>query len=164
MSRIGKHPVPVPAGVDVAVNGQTLTAKGKLGQLSMTLIDDIAASLDDGKVVVKPRHADSKRGKVMWATSRTLVANMVKGVSEGFTVNLEINGVGYRAAVQGSDLVLQLGYSHDEIRTVAGHDSINMKERVPTVMLFVPSAEGISHNEHEFTADDDLRAGVDLLT
>ena len=88
-----------------------LTAKGKLGQLSMTLIDDIAASLDDGKVVVKPRHADSKRGKTMWATSRTLVANMVKGVSEGFTVNLEINGVGYRAAVQGSDLVLQLGYS-----------------------------------------------------
>ena len=86
MSRIGKHPVPVPAGVDVAVNGQTLTAKGKLGQLSMTLIDDIEASLDDGKVVVKPRHADSKRGKTMWATSRTLVANMVKGVSEGFTV------------------------------------------------------------------------------
>ena len=100
MSRIGKHPVPVPAGVDVNVNGQVVTAKGRLGQLSMTLIDDIAASLEDGKVVVKPRHADSKRGKVMWATSRTLVANMVKGVSEGFTVNLEINGVGYRAAVQ----------------------------------------------------------------
>jgi large subunit ribosomal protein L6 len=112
MSRIGKHPVPVPAGVDVQVNGQTVTAKGKLGQLSTTLIDDIVATKDGDTVVVKPR-SDSKRGRVMWATSRTLVNNMVVGVSQGYTVNLEINGVGYRAAVQGKDLVLQLGYSHE---------------------------------------------------
>jgi len=112
MSRIGKHPVPVPTGVDVQVAGQDVSVKGKLGQLSLTLVDDIEASLQDGKVVVTPR-GDSKRGRQMWATSRTLVANMVKGVSEGFTINLEINGVGYRAAVQGNDLVMQLGFSHD---------------------------------------------------
>ena len=112
MSRIGKHPVAVPAGVDVSVSGQTVTAKGKLGQLSVTLIDDVLASLEDGKVVVKPRN-DSKRGRTMWATSRTLVNNLVTGVSQGYTVNMEINGVGYRAAVQGKELVMQLGYSHD---------------------------------------------------
>ncbi|WP_377809970.1 50S ribosomal protein L6 [Azospirillum sp. A29] len=112
MSRIGKHPVPVPAGVDVKVDGQQVTAKGKLGQLSLTLIDDITAALEDGKVVVKPAN-DSKRARVMWATSRTLINNMVTGVSQGYTINLEINGVGYRAAVQGKELVLQLGFSHD---------------------------------------------------
>ena len=112
MSRIGKHPVPVPAGVDVAVNGQQVTARGKLGSLSLTLIDDITAKLEDGKVVVAPAN-DSKRARVMWATSRTLINNMVTGVNQGFTINLEINGVGYRAAVQGKELVMQLGYSHD---------------------------------------------------
>ncbi len=112
MSRIGKHPVPVPAGVDVAVNGQQVSAKGKLGSLSLTLIDDITAKLEDGKVVVAPAN-DGKRARVMWATSRTLINNMITGVSQGFTINLEINGVGYRAAVQGKELVMQLGYSHD---------------------------------------------------
>ncbi len=112
MSRIGKHPVPVPAGVDVAVNGQLVSAKGKLGTLSLTLIDDITAKLEDGKVVVAPAN-DSKRARVMWATSRTLINNMITGVNQGFTINLEINGVGYRAAVQGKELVMQLGYSHD---------------------------------------------------
>jgi len=112
MSRIGKHPVPVPAGVDVNVNGQLVTAKGKLGSLSLTLIDDITASLEGGKVVVKPAN-DSKRARTMWATSRTLINNMVTGVSQGYTINLEINGVGYRASVQGSELVMQLGFSHD---------------------------------------------------
>ncbi|WP_207457950.1 50S ribosomal protein L6 [Azospirillum sp. SYSU D00513] len=112
MSRIGKHPVPVPAGVDVNVSGQTVSAKGKLGSLSLTVIDDILATLEDGKVVVAPRN-DSKRARNMWATTRTLISNMITGVSTGYTVNLEINGVGYRAAVQGKELVMQLGYSHD---------------------------------------------------
>lgn len=112
MSRIGKHPVPIPAGVDVQVSGQDIAVKGKLGALNLTLVDDVGAEVADGKVVVTPR-GDSKRGRQMWATSRTLVANMVKGVSEGFTVNMEINGVGYRAAIQGTDLVMQLGFSHD---------------------------------------------------
>lgn len=112
MSRIGKHPVPVPAGVDVQVDGQTVTAKGKLGQLSTTLIDDVTVARKGDEIVVTPRN-DGQRARTMWATARTIVNNMVVGVSEGYTVNLEINGVGYRAAIQGNDLVLQLGYSHE---------------------------------------------------
>ncbi|WP_029013618.1 50S ribosomal protein L6 [Niveispirillum irakense] len=112
MSRIGKHPVPVPAGVTVQVTGQTVTAKGKLGQLSLTLIDEIEAKLEDGKVVVSPRN-ETVRARQNWATARTNVANLVTGVEKGFTRNLEITGVGYKAAVAGSELVLNLGFSHD---------------------------------------------------
>ncbi|MBV5333962.1 50S ribosomal protein L6, partial [bacterium] len=83
MSRIGKHPVPIPAGVDVQVSGQGIAVKGKLGQLTFKLVPEVEASISEGKVVVLPR-GDSRRGQMMWATSRTLVANMVKGVSEGF--------------------------------------------------------------------------------
>lgn len=112
MSRIGKNPIEVPQGVDVKVTGQSVAAKGKLGELSMTVHDAIAVSMEDGKVVLA-KADDSKKAKELWATMRTLVQNMVTGVSEGFQVNLEITGVGYRAAVQGSDLVLQLGFSHE---------------------------------------------------
>ena len=112
MSRIGKHPVPVPAGVTVAVDGQTVTAKGKLGELRSTLPREIAVSLADGRVTVQP-HVKDRRGRAMWGLSRTMVSNLVKGVSEGFTEKLEIAGVGYRAAVEGQILTLQLGYSHD---------------------------------------------------
>ena len=112
MSRVGKNPVPLPAGVEIRIADQTLTAKGKLGQLSMSISPEIAAVVEDGKIVVKPAN-DSKRAKVLWGTTRALVSNMVIGVSKGFTVGLEINGVGYRAAVQGKTLNLQLGYSHD---------------------------------------------------
>ncbi|WP_044561661.1 50S ribosomal protein L6 [Azospirillum sp. B4] len=112
MSRIGKHPVAVPAGVTVQVTGQDVTVKGKLGQLSLTLVDDISATLEGGAVVVKPRN-ESRTARVNWATSRTLLANMVKGVDTGFTKNLEITGVGYKAAVQGQELLLNLGFSHD---------------------------------------------------
>jgi large subunit ribosomal protein L6 len=112
MSRIGKHPVPVPAGVTVQVTGQTVTAKGKLGQLSLTLIDEIEATLEDGKLVVAPRN-ETVRARQNWATARTNVANLVTGVEKGFTRNLEITGVGYKAAVAGSELVLNLGFSHD---------------------------------------------------
>jgi len=131
MSRIGKHPVPIPAGVDVKVNGQQVSAKGKLGELSYVLVDDILAKLEDGKVVVAKR-AETRRAKVMWGTSRTQVANLVKGVSTGFTVNLEINGVGYRAAVQGADLVLQLGYSHDIKYPIP--EGITIKTEKPTAI------------------------------
>ena len=112
MSRIGKNAVPLPDGVTVNVAGQEVTAKGKLGQLSITLNQAVLAELDGNQVWVKPRD-DSKRSQTMWGLSRTLVNNLVTGVSKGFTVNLEINGVGYRAAVQGNSLNLQLGYSHD---------------------------------------------------
>jgi large subunit ribosomal protein L6 len=112
MSRIGKHPVPVPAGTTVSVEGQTIRAKGKLGELSAVLHDAVAVSMDDDKITVTPREMD-RQGRSLWGTSRTMVANLVKGVSEGFTERLEINGVGYRAALDGSILNLQLGYSHD---------------------------------------------------
>ena len=112
MSRIGQNPVTVPSDVNIDIAGQVVTAKGKLGELSMTLVDEVGIERDDDRLVVKPRN-DSKRARTMWGTSRSLVQNLVTGVSTGFTVNLEIVGVGYRAAVEGKDLVLQLGYSHE---------------------------------------------------
>ena len=112
MSRIGKHPVTIPAGVTVDLAGQILTAKGSLGTLSLTVSSEVEAKIADGHVTVTPKN-DSKRARALWGTTRALVNNMVTGVATGFTRNLEINGVGYRAAVQGNTLTLQLGYSHD---------------------------------------------------
>lgn len=112
MSRVGKNPVSVPSGVTVDIAGQVLTTKGKLGTLQLAVSNEVAASVEDGKVWVKPK-SQTKRARALWGTTRALVNNMVNGVSKGFTVNLEINGVGYRAAVQGKVLNLQLGYSHE---------------------------------------------------
>ena len=112
MSRIGKNPVAIPDGVAVQLAGQTLTAKGRLGQLSLAVSNEVTATIEDGAVTVAPKD-ESTRARAMWGTTRALINNMVTGVANGFTRNLEINGVGYRAAVQGNTLNLQLGYSHD---------------------------------------------------
>ncbi|MEM7443166.1 MAG: 50S ribosomal protein L6 [Pseudomonadota bacterium] len=112
MSRIGKLPVTVPQGVELKVNGQEVTAKGKRGQLQLVVNSEVAVNHSDGQVSVEPR-SNSRQAKTLWATTRTLINNMVVGVSDGFTKKLEINGVGYRAQVQGKELVLQLGFSHD---------------------------------------------------
>ena len=112
MSRVGRVPVAIPQGVQVAVSGQNVTAKGKGGELSLVLVDEVTAELKDNTVVVKPREL-TKRGRMAWGLSRNLVQNLVKGVADGFKVTLEINGVGYRAAVQGKSLNLQLGFSHE---------------------------------------------------
>ena len=112
MSRVGKNAVQIPDGVDVSVAGMIVTAKGKLGEQTVTMNDDVTVELEDGKIWVKPK-GDSKRARSMWGTARSLVNNAVLGVSEGFTKRLEINGVGYRAQLQGKKLNLQLGYSHD---------------------------------------------------
>jgi large subunit ribosomal protein L6 len=112
MSRIGKYPVEVPSGVEVELSGQTLTAKGSLGTLRLVVSNEVTASIADGTVTIAPK-SETKHSRAMWGTTRALVNNMVTGVSKGFSVTLEINGVGYRAAVQGSTLNLQLGYSHD---------------------------------------------------
>jgi large subunit ribosomal protein L6 len=112
MSRIGKNPVAVPQGVTVDIAGQMVTAKGKLGQLSLQLSGEVDISRQENEIWVKPRD-NSKRARTMWGTARSLVQNLVTGVSDGFTINLEIVGVGYRAAVDAKDLVLQLGYSHE---------------------------------------------------
>ncbi len=112
MSRIGKHAVAVPSGVDIEVSGQTVQVKGKLGSLATTLPGEVQLALNDNKLTVAPR-GDEQRARAMWGMSRTLVQNMVTGVTQGFTTKLEISGVGYRAAVEGKMLTLQLGYSHD---------------------------------------------------
>jgi large subunit ribosomal protein L6 len=114
MSRVGKYPVELPAGVTVAIANSILTAKGKLGELKLPVSDLVEAKVEGGKVVVSPRGNDT-RARTMWGTTRSLVAGMVKGVSAGYAKELEINGTGYRAAVQGKNLVLNLGYSHDVI-------------------------------------------------
>jgi large subunit ribosomal protein L6 len=112
MSRIGKNPVAIPDGVSVELAGRTLTAKGRLGVLSLVVSNEVTATIADGNVTVAPND-ESKRARALWGTTRALVNNMVTGVANGFTRNLEINGVGYRASVQGNSLNLQLGYSHD---------------------------------------------------
>ncbi|HEY9720754.1 MAG TPA: 50S ribosomal protein L6 [Oscillatoriaceae cyanobacterium] len=110
-SRIGKRPITVPAGVTVEIKGQTVSVKGPKGALSRTLRPEVSVSQDGGTVLVQP-NSDTKVARSLHGLSRTLVANMVNGVTNGFTKTLEINGVGYRAAVAGNKLTLQMGYSH----------------------------------------------------
>ena len=112
MSRIGKKPVAVPSGITANVEGQTVKIKGPKGALQVVLHDDIAVKLDGGEIKVDPRF-ETKRARSQWGTSRTLIANLIAGVTKGFEQRLEINGVGYRAAVQGKNLQIALGYSHD---------------------------------------------------
>ncbi|RJF88382.1 50S ribosomal protein L6 [Oleomonas cavernae] len=131
MSRIGKKAVSVPSGVNVTVDGQDVAVKGTKGQLALRVVEDIVVKFEDGHISLKPRE-DTKRARMMWGMSRTLVSNMVKGVTEGFKVNLEINGVGYRAAVQGRNLNLNLGYSHDVVFPIP--DGIDIKCEKPTLI------------------------------
>ncbi len=112
MSRIGKRAVAVPSGVTANVEGQTVKVKGPKGAMQLVLHDDVKVTMDKGAVKVEPR-SETKRARSMWGTSRTLVNNLITGVTKGFEEKLEITGVGYRAAVQGKQLNLQLGFSHD---------------------------------------------------
>jgi large subunit ribosomal protein L6 len=129
MSRIGKKPIPVPKNVTATVEGQKVTVKGPKGQLSLTLIDDVEVKLDNGEITVSPR-SDTKRARSMWGMSRSLVENLVHGTTNGFTRTLEITGVGYRAAMDGKALKLQLGYSHDILYPVP--DGISIAVPKPT--------------------------------
>ena len=112
MSRIGKRPVELPSGVEASVSGQTVTVKGPKGSREFTATDDVSISVDGNVVTVEPR-GKSKRARQQWGMSRTMVANLVDGVTNGFKKELEIQGVGYRAQMQGNKLVLNLGLSHD---------------------------------------------------
>ena len=112
MSRVGKNPVKLADGVTAEVNGQIVKVKGKLGELSMTVHKNVAVKLENGEITVSPKD-DSRETRALWATMRNLIKNMVLGVSAGYTKNLEIHGVGLRANLQGSNLNLQLGFSHD---------------------------------------------------
>ena len=112
MSRIGKQPITIPAGVTLSQNGQAVTVKGTKGELSFVLPDAVSATLEDGAFTVSPIEG-AKNASAMWGMSRTMVSNMIEGVTNGYTKELELRGVGYRAQMKGSTLSMQLGFSHD---------------------------------------------------
>jgi large subunit ribosomal protein L6 len=129
MSRIGKQPIPVPAGVEVTIDGTSVRVKGPKGELSQEFSSYVTIKLEDGQVIVE-RIDDSREARAFHGLSRTLVNNMVVGVSAGFQKNLEIVGVGYRAALKGNNLELQLGYSHPVV--VEAKDGISFEVPTPT--------------------------------
>jgi large subunit ribosomal protein L6 len=129
MSRIGKLPITIPDGVTVTIDGQTVKVKGKKGELEATLVEDVSVAQGDDGITVTPKD-DSKKSRSRWGMSRTIVANMVEGVTEGFQKNLEINGVGYRAQAQGKELKMQLGFSHEVVFPVP--EGIEIKTPKPT--------------------------------
>lgn len=131
MSRVGKYPVEIPAGVQVALAGPVLTAKGRLGELSLRLTDQVEAKVEGSRVTVAPR-GETRQARMMWGTTRANVANMVRGVSAGFARSMEITGTGYRAAVQGKNLVMNLGYSHDVVFAIP--DGIKITCERPTAV------------------------------
>jgi large subunit ribosomal protein L6 len=133
MSRVGKNPVKLPAGVTVDTVNDNLVVKGKLGELSLPLSSNTSVVFENGEITVTPLSQD-KFARMMWGTMRNRIANMVTGVSTGFSQNLEILGVGYRAQVQGQNLVLQLGYSHDIVYPIpAGITIVSEKPTALTV-------------------------------
>ena len=132
MSRVGKNPVALPQGVTVEVAAAVATVKGKLGTLKLPITKEVDVSVQDGKVLVKPAN-ETNESRVMWGTTRANLRNMVEGVSKGYSKALEINGVGYRAAVQGKNLQLQMGYSHDVLYPIP--EGITIKCEKPTAVL-----------------------------
>lgn len=112
MSRIAKHPIKIPAGVEVKVNGKKLSVKGKKGELTLALVEEIAAEVKDGGVILKKTSSSRFAGN-MWGTTASNLRGMIKGVTDGYTKKLLIEGVGFRAALKGKDLQLQIGFSHD---------------------------------------------------
>jgi len=132
MSRIGRLAIPVPTGVTATIDGQKVAVKGPKGELSFVAGDDVSVALADGEIAVQPRD-ESKRARSAWGMSRTMVANLVEGVTNGFERRLEINGVGYRAAVQGKTLQLALGYSHEVAYQIP--DDITISTPRPTEIV-----------------------------
>jgi large subunit ribosomal protein L6 len=134
MSRIGKKPVTIPSGVTATVEGQTVKMKGPKGQLSFVVHDDVEVKFENGVVKVAPR-VKTNRAQAMYGTARAQVANLVAGVTKGFEKKLEINGVGYRAALQGKNLQLALGYSHDVVFPIPEGIAITVPK--PTEIVIV---------------------------
>ncbi len=133
MSRIGKRPVELPSGVEASVSGQTVTVKGPKGQRAFTATDDVSIIVDGNVVTIEPRDK-SKRARQQWGMSRTMVANLVTGVTDGFKKELELTGVGYRAQAQGNKLTLNLGYSHDVIFDVPEGVSVTTPKQTEVVV------------------------------
>ncbi len=132
MSRIGKRPIPLPDKVEAKIDGQNISVKGPKGELSVTLLDDVKVSQTDEGIVIEPV-SDTKRARSMWGMSRTLVQNLMTGVTEGFKKSLEINGVGYRAAMQGKNLQIQVGLSHDVVYPIP--EGISIECPKPTEII-----------------------------
>lgn len=151
MSRVGKNPVELPSGVQAVLADGFIAIKGKRGELKTPLSSHVDVKIEDGKILVAPVGGRTRQSWTMWGTTRAVIANMVKGVSEGFTKALEIQGTGFRAAVQGSNLVMNLGFSHDVIYPIPADVKIstprptaivvegNDKQRVGQVALDIRS-------------------------
>jgi len=156
MSRIGKAPIPVPSGVTVEIKGSDISVKGPKGQLARSIRPEVSIKQEDGKLVVE-RTSDTRTVRSLHGLTRTLVANMVKGVTEGFTQNLEIIGVGYRAVMEGRKLVMQLGYSHSvEIEPPQGLEIVVGKGNILTVSGIDKQAVG------DLSADIRSRRGPEV--
>ena len=140
MSRIGKKPVPLPKGVDAKIEGQKVTVKGPKGTLTFTATDDVTIVQEDGTIKVSPR-GTSKRARQQWGMARSMVENLTIGVTTGFKKEMELVGVGYRAAMQGKDLKLSLGYSHDVVFEVP--QGVTVSAPKPTEVVI----EGIDHQQ-----------------
>ena len=132
MSRIGKKPVTIPAGVTANVEGQTVKVKGPKGELQLTLVADVIAAKTAVGIELRPRD-ETQRARAMWGMSRTLVENLMEGVTKGYSETLEIQGVGFRAAMKGKDLQLQLGFSHEVLQTIP--KGVEVKVVKPTEIL-----------------------------
>ena len=136
MSRVGKRPVPVASGVTAQVQGQTVKVKGPKGQLEFVVHDDVEVKMDKDAITVAPRY-ETKRSRSLYGTSRARIANLIEGVTKGFEKKLEITGVGYRAAMQGKNLQLALGYSHDVVYPIP--EGITVTVPKPTEITIVGS-------------------------
>lgn len=133
MSRVGKKPIPMPAKVAVEIDGQAVTVKGPKGELSLTMLPSVSASVEDGNLVIS-RASDSRTDRAVHGLTRALVNNMVTGVSTGFTRTLIVEGVGYSGEVRGKDLVMKLGFSHEVVVTPPEHISFEVEGRNPTTV------------------------------
>jgi len=134
MSRIGKLPITIPSGVSVDVSGQVVTVSGKLGKQNLALAPEVSAAVAEGRITLTPR-SQSKRARAMWGTARANLNNVMHGVTQGFTRNLEINGVGYRAQLEGKNLNLQLGFSQDIKYPIPEGIGIKIGEKQTTIQI-----------------------------
>jgi large subunit ribosomal protein L6 len=150
MSRIGKNPVPIPKGVQVEISGQTLRAKGPKGELVRALSDQVDAKVENNVVLLAPRET-TRRARAQWGTERSLTRNMLEGVAKGYNTGLEISGVGFRGNVQGRQLVLQLGFSHDVVYPIP--EGIDIKvEKQTQILISGPDREKVGQVAAEIRA------------
>jgi large subunit ribosomal protein L6 len=150
MSRVGNKPVPIPSGVTATVEGQTVKVKGPKGALQVVLHDDVSAKVESGTLKIDPR-SETNRARAMWGTYRALVARVVEGVTKGYERRLEITGVGYRAALQGKNLQLQLGYAHDIVYPIPEGITITLPKPTEVVVAGI-DGQKVGHVAAEIRA------------